>query len=577
MGRIRIGLAQINATVGDLEGNVRRILEGIEQARRWGVDIVAFPELAVTGYPPEDLLFRSDLQSANLAALERIAPATRGLTAIVGFVDRQDDLYNGAAVLNEGNVAAVYHKMHLASGAGLDERRYFRPGYEAPVFHLREATFAVNVGDDIRHPGNPARDQALSGNADLILNIAASPYHAGKGVARERMLAQRAVDYVCYLAVCNLIGGQDGLVFDGHSVVVDPQGEIVARGRQFEEDFIVADVDLEAIRSRRLYDAGRREERAELRGVNGLPGIELHGLHRPLETRPALVLRPSGLLDPTEEVYRALVLGTRDYVRKNGFQKVLVGLSGGIDSALVACIAADALGHENVVGVFMPSPYTSAMSAEDVPQLATNLGLELRTIPITPAYDAYLHMLAESLAGRAPDVTEENLQPRIRANLLMALSNRFGWLVLATGNKSELSVGYATLYGDMAGGFAVLRDVPKTLVYELGRWRNARGEAIPQRILVREPTAELRPGQRDVDALPPYEVLDPILRLYLEEHQSPEEIIQRGFDPETVYRVAAMVDRSEYKRRQAPPGVRISASAFGQDRRLPITNRYRGH
>ena len=577
VNRLRIGLAQINVTVGDLEGNVRRILAGFDQARRWGVDVVVFPELAITGYPPEDLLLKPDFLRANRAALEELIPSTRGLTAIIGFVDRQDDIYNAAAVINDGRLAAVYHKIYLPNYGVFDENRYFQAGHETPVFQLGDATIAVNICEDIWYSGGPTRRQSLQGNAELIINISASPYHIGKGSSRERMLATRAVDNVCCVAMCNMVGGQDELVFDGHSLVVDEHGETLARGRQFEEDFVLADLNLEAIFNQRLHDPRRREEKARSRDDAGaVPVLELSASQRVLEPRSDVSAPCTAPLERVAEVYQALLTGTRDYVRKNGFHKVVIGLSGGVDSALTACIAADALGPENVAGVTMPSQYSASMSAEDSATLAANLGIAFHTIPIKPVFDRYLEQLAEVFAGRAPDIAEENLQARIRGNLLMALSNKFGWLVLTTGNKSEMSVGYATLYGDMAGGFAVIKDVPKTLVYELARWRNRCGEVIPARILTRAPTAELRPNQKDTDSLPPYEVLDPILQLYVEEDRSPQEIIARGYDPETVRRVALMVDRAEYKRRQAPPGVKITTRAFGRDRRLPITNRYRG-
>ncbi|MGQ9683107.1 MAG: NAD+ synthase [Anaerolineae bacterium] len=576
MNRLRIGLAQIDVTVGDLEGNVRRILAAFEQARRWGVDVVVLPELAITGYPPEDLLLKPDFVRANRAALEDLIPSTCGLTAIVGFVDRQDDIYNAAAIINDGRLAAVYHKIYLPNYGVFDENRYFQAGHDTPVFRLGDATFAVNICEDIWYSGGPTRWQSLHGNAELIINISASPYHIGKGSARERMLAARAVDNVCCVAMCNMVGGQDELVFDGHSLVVDEHGATLARGRQFEEDLVLVDLDLDAIFNQRLHDPRRREEKARSRDEARAVPVELSASQRVLEPRPDVSMPCAAPLEPVAEVYQALLTGTRDYVRKNGFHKVVIGLSGGIDSALTACIAADALGPENVTGVTMPSQYSAPMSAEDSATLAANLGISIQTIPIWPVFERYLEQLAEPFAGRAPDIAEENLQARIRGNLLMALSNKFGWLVLTTGNKSEMSVGYATLYGDMAGGFAVLKDVPKTLVYELARWRNRCGEVIPQRILTRPPTAELRPNQKDTDSLPPYEVLDPILQLYVEEDRSPQEIIARGYDPDTVRRVALMVDRAEYKRRQAPPGVKITARAFGRDRRLPITNRYRG-
>lgn len=573
MNRIRIALAQINPTVGDLEGNQQKVLEYIAQARALGAEVVAFPELALVGYPPEDLLLKPSFVDANLSALHRIARATRGITAIVGFVDRTDDLYNAAAVLHEGQVAGVYHKAYLPNYAVFDEERYFQAGGRPLVFSLGEVLVGVNICEDIWVPIGPTDDQVLAG-AQLVINLSASPYHRGKSARRERMLATRAADNIVYVAFCNLVGGQDELVFDGGSAIFDERGELVARAMQFAEDMLVADLELSSVFRQRLHDPRQRQARARRASVP----VERITLE-PVSPRP----EPSGLsprivplLEPVAEVYQALVLGTRDYVRKNGFREVVLGLSGGIDSSLTAAIAADALGCESVTGVFMPSRYSSLESREDATLLAENLGIRLLTVPMDDTFQAYLEMLAGPFAGREPDVTEENLQARIRGNILMALSNKFGWLVLTTGNKSEMSVGYATLYGDMAGGYAVLKDVPKMLVYQLAAYVNDRaGRAvIPQRIFDKAPSAELRPNQTDQDTLPPYALLDAILHAYVEEDRGLEEIVALGFDRATVTRVIRMVDRAEYKRRQAPPGVRITPRAFGKDRRFPITNHY---
>ncbi|MEW6232030.1 MAG: NAD+ synthase [Chloroflexota bacterium] len=574
MCTVRIGLAQINTTVGDLAGNTHKILGYIGRAREMGVDLVAFPELAVTGYPPEDLLLKPEFIQENLERLQEIVANTRSLTAVVGFVDRADDIYNAAAVIHDGVLAGVYHKAYLPNYGVFDEDRYFQAGTESPVFTLGSTVVGVNICEDIWHPTGPSERQALVGGAEVIVNIAASPYHAGKGRFRERMLATRAADNVVVVAFCNLVGGQDELVFDGNSMIFDQRGELLARGEPFEEDLIIADLDLESIFRQRLRDPRRRKEKLAQTGEEAVERIPLPSTERG-EEKPSLPPRVTRELGHLEEIYRALVLGTRDYVLKNGFRRAVIGLSGGIDSSLTTTIAADALGRESVVGVFMPSCYSSPESHADAQELARNLGIQLMIVPIDGAFQAYLGMLEEAFKGRERDVTEENLQARIRGNILMALSNKFGWLVLTTGNKSEMSVGYATLYGDMAGGFAVLKDVPKTLVYELARYRNSLGPVIPERVLAKAPTAELRPNQRDEDSLPPYAILDPILQAYVEEDRSLAEIVARGFDQRVVQETMAMVDRSEYKRRQAPPGIKITPRAFGKDRRLPITNRYR--
>jgi NAD+ synthase (glutamine-hydrolysing) len=572
MRRFRVGLAQINPTVGDFEGNVARIRAGLGQARDLGCRLVAFPELAITGYPPEDLLFKSAFIEANLRALQDVTRATTGLTAVVGFVDKRDDIFNAAAVLHDGAVAGIYHKQYLPNYGVFDEDRYFQAGQAAPIFTAGETTFGVNVCEDIWYPTGPTTRQALAG-AELVVSINASPYHAGKGQQRERLIATRAADDLVCLAFVNTIGGQDELVFDGGSLIVNERGEVVARGGQFVEDFVVADLDLDAVFHARLHDSRRRKEKRSAEEVPHvrLPALDAAGVPPPLPPRTVISL------PPVAEVYEALVLGTRDYVRKIGFKHVVIGLSGGIDSALVAAIAVEALGRENVTGVTMPSPYSSSGTRGDARRLARNLGIDFFTLPITPTFTSFKKTLAAPFKGMKEDVAEENIQARIRGTLLMALSNKFGWLVLTTGNKSEIAVGYSTLYGDMAGGFAVIKDVPKTLVYEISRHVNARaGRAvIPASIFERAPSAELRPDQTDQDTLPPYPELDAILQAYVEEDRGVAELVARGFPEDTVRRVIGMVDTNEYKRRQGPIGVKITPRAFGRDWRLPIVNRFR--
>ncbi|MEJ5308324.1 MAG: NAD+ synthase [Anaerolineae bacterium] len=572
MTRWRIAMAQINTLVGDLEGNARKIETGIQRARELGADLVLFPELSVTGYPPEDLLLKPAFLEANLAIVARLARATQGITAIVGFADMDDDVYNAAAILHDGAWIHTYRKHYLPNYAVFDEDRYFRRGETIPIYRRDKIAFGVSICEDIWYPAGPPEIQALQGGARLLVNISASPYHAGKAAMREQMLVTRATDNAAVVAFCNLVGGQDELVFDGGSVIIDERGQVIARGAQFAEDFIVADVDLGAVFRRRLHDPRRRKAAAAPLTDISLAAIAQDRLPPNRPTLTPHIVEPQ---PPLAEIYQALVLGTRDYVRKNGFEKVVIGLSGGIDSSLVACIAADALGPENVVGVAMPSRYTSDMSNTDAALLAKNLGIGFMTIPIERVFQAYLDVLAEPFTGTPPNVAEENVQARIRGNYLMALSNKFGWLVLTTGNKSEMSAGYATLYGDMAGGFAVIKDVLKTLVYDLSHWRNTQGDTpvIPERCITRPPSAELRPDQKDTDSLPPYDVLDAILKAYVEEDQAPEDIAA-SYDPALVQRVTRMVDRNEYKRRQAPPGVRITTRAFGKDRRLPITQRF---
>jgi NAD+ synthase (glutamine-hydrolysing) len=571
MRRLRIGLAQVNVTVGDIPGNTRKLVDWIERGRAEGCDLLAFPELAITGYPPEDLLFKTRFIEANLRALRDLIPASRGLTVVVGFVDRREGIYNAAALLHDGALAGVYHKQHLPNYGVFDEKRYFHAGQQAPVFTREGTVIGINVCEDIWYPTGPATAQALAG-AELIVTINASPYHAEKWRQRAEMLATRAADNAAIVAYCNLVGGQDELVFDGQSFVFNERGERVALGRAFEEDLVMADLDMESVSRARLRTSGRG---GEIDTRVPVPRIELSPI--PVSLKPQLPVRRIEPLAPVEEIYRALTLGTRDYVRKNGFQRVVIGLSGGIDSSLVACVAVDALGRENVVGVTMPSPFSSRGTRSDARRLARILEIEFHQLPITRVFGAYRRALAGLFKGLKEDAAEENIQARIRGNLLMALSNKFGWLVLTTGNKSELGVGYCTLYGDMAGGFAVIKDVPKTLVYTLARYRNDRDRrpVIPESVLTRPPSAELRPGQTDQDTLPPYEVLDPILQAYVEEDRSLPEIVALGYDEATVRRVIGMVDRNEYKRRQGPPGIKITPRAFGKDWRLPIVNRFR--
>ncbi|MGH7903425.1 MAG: NAD+ synthase [Candidatus Dormibacteraceae bacterium] len=572
---MRVALAQIDATVGDLDGNTARIVEWIDRAREAGADLVAFPELALTGYPPEDLLLKPSFIRDNLRHLERVVAASRGLAVVVGFVDLDGDIYNAAAFAYEGLVRGVYHKVYLPNYGVFDEERYFRRGRRSPIFELGGVRIGVSICEDAWYPSGPVSLQAQQG-AELLVNINGSPYHSGKRAARQTMIATRAMDSRAFVAWVNTVGGQDELVFDGNSIILDPDGGLIAAAPAFEEDLLVADLDIVSVFGERLHDTRLRREAQEPVHVD----LEEESVvvSREPRARPPRPL-PRRLAKPLEgpaEVYAALTTGIRDYVRKTGFEKVLVGLSGGIDSALTAAVAVDALGAGNVIGVLMPSRHTSAQSLEDARALASALAIEAREIPIEAVHGAFEATLAAPFEGTRPDVTEENLQARIRGNILMALSNKFGHLLLSTGNKSELATGYCTLYGDMAGGFAVLKDIPKTLVYELCRYRNSRpsGPPLPARILTKAPSAELRPDQRDADSLPPYEELDPILQGYVEDDRSFEELVAAGHRPEVVARVIQLVDRSEYKRRQAPPGVKITTRAFGRDRRMPITNRY---
>ena len=577
MRTFRLALAQINPTVGDIEGNTNKILSYIADARASNADLVAFPELAITGYPPEDLLYMSSFIEANVQAMKRVASASQDIAVVVGFVDGDHDIYNAAALAYQGEVTGIYHKMRLPNYGVFDEERYFKRGTRCPVYVVSGTCIGINVCEDIWFPMGPIVVQRVAG-AELVVNINASPYHAGKRSQREEMVSTRAAENELYVAYLNTVGGQDELVFDGGSVIFDQTGDVVARGREFEEELIVADLNIESVsRSRLQNPRPHRESEAILKEI-GTPSVHQVSGYQATE-RPPL---PSGdypePLDLDSQIYRALVVGTHDYVKKSGFSKVIIGLSGGVDSSLTACIATDALGKENVLGVAMPSRYSSEGSLLDARELADRLGIEQWVIPIEQAHAAFLDMLEPSFRDTQPGVAEENVQARTRGNIIMTISNKFGWLVLTTGNKSEMAMGYATLYGDMAGGFAVLKDVPKTLVYRLARWRNRNGLGagpIPQSVLDKPPSAELRPDQTDQESLPPYDVLDPVIEAYVEDDRSYNEMIEMGFDPQVVRQVISAADRNEYKRRQAPPGVKITLRAFGKDRRLPIVNRYR--
>jgi NAD+ synthase (glutamine-hydrolysing) len=570
---MRLALAQINPVVGDLDGNRALILDRLAEARERRADLALFPELAVTGYPPEDLLLRPGFLRSAARSLDEIARAARGIVAIVGTPYFERDLFNAAAVCAAGEVKAFVRKRFLPNYGVFDEFRYFAPGDGLYLFEHREALVGVTVCEDMWQPGPPATDLALAG-AQVILNISASPFHLLRDREREEMFRTRARDTASFVALCNSFGGQDELIFDGHSFVIDDEGTVLARARGFEEELLVVDIDPSSVVSRRLTDT-RRRALAQDRGELG--PVETIHVGSPAAHDDTLAATVAPFCDDLEQMRLALELGLSDYVRKNGFSEIVVGVSGGIDSALVAALAAEALGPERVHCVSMPSRYSSEGTRDDGRRLAENLGCEFREIPIEPMVEGFLAALAPSFEGRDADLTEENLQARIRGVILMALSNKFGWLLVATGNKSEMSVGYATLYGDMAGGFALLKDVFKTDVFRLSRHLNERAERelIPQSIIDRAPSAELRADQLDEDSLPPYPQLDKVLAAYVEEDRTLEELSSDGFDVDVVERAVKLIDRAEYKRRQAPPGVRLRAKAFGRDRRTPITNRWR--
>ncbi|MDE2986782.1 MAG: NAD+ synthase [Chloroflexota bacterium] len=573
MRRLRASLAQINSTVGDLEGNAARIIDQIRESESIGSDLVAFPELALTGYPPEDLVLRRGFVEDNLATLRRVCDATSGLhvTAVVGFVDYAHDIFNAAAVIHDGQLAGAYHKQYLPNYGVFDEARYFRPGTGVQLFDIAGARVGVTICEDIWYSSGPMQDQCLAG-AEVVVNINGSPFHAGKSMQREQMLATRASDNAVLTLYCNLVGGQDHLIFDGGSTVFGPGGDLIARAPMFRDHLLTVDLDVEEVRQTRLHDPRLRrlpQTHADLCPVSS---------DRPAERGPALDAELIDALADDEQVYEALVLGTRDYVHKTGFSDVVIALSGGIDSTLTAVVAVDALGPEHVRGVSMPSRYSSEGSVADARALADNLGIRMDVLPIEGPYQSNIDTLAPLFEGLAPDVTEENLQARIRGVLMMAISNKTGALVLTTSNKSESATGYTTLYGDMTGGLAVIQDVPKLLVYRLSELVNERAgrELIPVSVLTKPPSAELRPDQFDEQSLMPYERLDPILEAFVEEDRSLDEIVEAGFEAADVKRVMSLVTGAEYKRRQAAPGLRITPRAFGRDRRFPIANRYRG-
>jgi NAD+ synthase (glutamine-hydrolysing) len=570
---LRIALAQLNVVVGDLEGNREKLLASIADSREAGADLVLFPELAITGYPPEDLLLRPGFLRAARESLELVASATIDIVALVGTPWLDRDLANACAVCADGRVQAVYRKQFLPNYGVFDEHRYFAQGRDLVLLRLGEVHVGVTICEDVWQPGPPATDLALAG-AQLLVNLSASPFHVGKAEDREEMLVTRARDTSSYFAFCNLVGGQDELVFDGHSVVLDDAGEVVARAPGFEEHLLVVDVEPELAVGRRLRDVRRRELD---RSRETVPPVEVVDLGESPEREDVVSGLVSAFAAELEQMRLGLVLGLRDYVDKNGFADVVVGVSGGIDSAVTAALCVDALGADRIHCVSMPSRFSSEGTRTDAARLAENLGVDFQEIPIETAVDAFHGALREPTSGGFEGLAAENLQARVRGVLLMGLSNTHGWLVVSTGNKSELAVGYSTLYGDMVGGFALLKDVFKTDVFRLASHLNERAgrELVPTSIIERPPSAELRPDQLDADSIPPYEILDPVLEAYVELDRAREELLEE-FDPDVVEQVVALVDRAEYKRRQAPPGVKLRPKAFGRDRRTPITNRWRG-
>jgi len=564
---LRIAIAQINPTVGDLTGNRDKIIGYIKKAKKAEADIVIFPELATCGYPPEDLLLKGHFIKDNLRILQSIAKSSKGITSIVGFVDqdKNGDIYNAAAIIDDAKLKGIYRKMRLPNYGVFDEKRYFSPGQKNYIYKKGDINLGISICEDIWDSKGPHHTQALSG-ANILINISASPYHAGKGRIREKMLCGQAQKNGCFVCYANIVGGQDELVFDGDSLIANPKGRIIASGKQFIEDLVMSDI---------VVGAASKPKEISLSDRN----IELVVISRRIKKAKKKPLKKhiSKRQETIEEMYNALVVGTRDYVKKNDFEKIVIGLSGGIDSALVAAIACDAIGKRNVIAVAMPSRYSSKGTQRDAKALARNLGIKLITVSIDSVFDSYLLTLSKQFKGKRPDVTEENIQARVRGNILMALSNKFGWLVFTTGNKSEASVGYCTLYGDMAGGFGVIKDLPKTSVYKLAKFINKKERRclIPKSIITRAPSAELKLNQKDQDTLPSYSILDSILKDYVEEDKGYEDIIRKGQKPSVVKKVIKMVDKNEYKRRQASPGIRITPKAFGRDRRLPITNKYR--
>ena len=616
MRNLRIAMAQPNITVGDFEGNERKILQAINEAKGLGADLISFPELAICGYPPEDLLYKPRFIQENLRVLDKVIEHSSGISVVIGFIDANEDLFNAAAVIDNGKLVGVYHKICLPNYGVFDELRYFRSGTEYPVYVINGIGIGVNICDDIWYGAGPTTTQVHSG-AEVIVNLSASPYYHGKSYRRESMLSTRAIDNVAIITYTNMVGGQDQLVFEGDSMAVDEKGRLIARGKHFEEDLIVADLDVDSVFQARLQDPHWRSGSIQNAGQCSNTAKIIVSEEPNDTTKPPLPARKFVLelegLEPEEpaslntnagvkigeqplsfgirklakgnidvrylpgEVYKALVLGTHDYVHKNGMGKVVIGLSGGIDSSLVAAIAADALGANNVTGVTMPSRHSRQENIDDARLLANNLGISLINIPIDTIFHSYSESLADFIEGAESRITEENINSRIRGNIIMSLSNKYRWLGLTTGNKTELAIGYAALHGDRAGGFAVIKDVHKTMVYTLAKYRNwlAGTELIPTSIFDKKPSSELKPKHDGDKSIPPYYILDPILIAYIEEDKSVENIIEMGFDEAIVRQIARLVDNSEYKRRQSPPGVKISTKAFGRDRRLPITHLFR--
>ncbi len=561
---LRIALAQMNLVVGDFNFNAEKIKQHLKQARRMGADVVLFPELAVTGYPPEDLLLKESFLKQCDKNLKKIRRYSKGLTTIIGFAEKKGKaIYNSAALLSDGKHVGTYRKMLLPNYGVFDEKRYFHEGNSPVRFRLKGAMLGITICEDLWEDSGPGKILCGQGNVDLLLNISSSPFHKGKGKTREKMIQQRARSYRSHIAYVNLVGGQDELVFDGQSLVVAPDGKIIIQGNSFTEELICSDIVLNPRSQKKIYS------KANIRSYQIPTSLSKQKKYPPLS------IYAYNKKSEVEDIFSALVLGTQDYISKNGFSKVVLGLSGGIDSALTAVVASKALGAKNVIGVLMPSPHSSKGSVQDSLSLAKNLGIQTLILPIEKAMKAYDQILGKVFKGTDSDLAEENIQARIRGNLLMALSNKKGWMVLATGNKSEFSVGYCTLYGDMAGGFAVIKDVPKIWVYKISHWVNSKKEIIPESILTKAPSAELRPNQKDTDTLPPYDLLDPILLKYIEEDKSVGKIKVSGLSTADIKRVANLVDASEYKRRQGPPGVKITPKAFGKDRRLPITTNSR--
>ena len=572
MTTIRLALAQINPTVGDLSGNLEKIMSFVSIAKRSEADVVAFPELSVTGYPPEDLLLKPQFVKENIEATAEIAEKSGNIATVFGFVDFHGERFNSAAVAYQGKIVGTHRKIFLPNYGVFDEARYFKAGQTCPVFTIAGVSIGLNISEDIWYESGPTGIQRAAG-AEIIININGSPFHAGKRDERENMLRARAKDHGLFIAYVNQVGGQDELVFDGSSVILDPQGKIICRAPQFEEDMVICDINVEALRELRRDGSSN----FQLEGQDDVgPAQHFFVSGKSMRSMNKIPSEISLPVSAIEEIRKALIMGTHDYVTKSGFKKVLIALSGGIDSSLVAALAVEALGPENVIGVSMPSQYSSEGSQTDAQQLADNLGIAMETLPISDVYESMNNTLEKQFSGTDVGIAEENLQSRIRGNLIMALSNKFGWLVLATGNKSEMAVGYATIYGDMAGGFSVIKDVPKIMVYDICHHINAKSgrDIIPQTVLEKPPSAELRPDQKDSDSLPAYELLDPILEAYVEKDSSFEDIIDMGFMPDIVKKVITLVDRNEYKRRQAPPGVKITPRNFGRDRRMPVANRY---